>query len=109
MMRLFEKAAKPPKPSEPSYCGQSTRRQPHNRCVRESPYFAETNSKRIIVPRDWHEHADVPHSITRLLRARRERPSCRAAKREYELSPSEVGCHVTLLGAMPMQRDVTTL
>jgi hypothetical protein len=37
---------------------------------------------------DWH---------CRLLRTRRERPrDCRAAKRDYEFSPSNVDCHVTL-------------
>ena len=37
------------------------------------------------------------HGGRRLLRARRERPrDYRAAKREYELSPFDVDCHVTL-------------
>jgi hypothetical protein len=33
---------------------------------------------------------------SRLLRARRERPGCRATKRGYEFSPSDVDGHVTL-------------
>jgi hypothetical protein len=47
-----------------------------------------------------------------LLCARRERPRHRcAAEREYEFSPSDVDCHVTLpWGVMSMQwKDDTTL
>src|SRR5262245_45832469 len=42
-----------------------------------------------------HEHADPPHPL-RLLRTRRERPRRRAAKRDNELPPSDIDCHVTL-------------
>lgn len=46
-----------------------------------------------IVRGDWHEHADVSHSITRLLRARRERPADRrAADEPDELPPLHVPC-----------------
>jgi hypothetical protein len=44
-----------------------------------------------------HQHADAPHTLG--LRARRERPrEHRAAKRDYEFSPPDVDCHVTLYG-----------
>jgi hypothetical protein len=36
------------------------------------------------------------HRHCRLLRARRERPRRRAAKRSYELPPPDVDCHATL-------------
>src|SRR5262245_48790481 len=42
-----------------------------------------------------HEHADPPHPL-RLLRPCRERPCRRAAKRDNELPPSNMDCHVTL-------------
>jgi hypothetical protein len=43
-----------------------------------------------------HEHTDPPHAVG-LLRARRQRPRYRrAAKRDNEFSPSDVGCHATL-------------
>jgi hypothetical protein len=40
------------------------------------------------------QYRDPPHSVRRLLRARRERPSgSRAAKRDNEISPPDVDCH----------------
>src|SRR5258706_8276198 len=57
-----------------------------------------------IVRGRMHQYADAAHPL-RLLRARREWPhNSRAAKRGYEFSPSDVGCHVTLpWGVMPTQ------
>jgi hypothetical protein len=40
-----------------------------------------------------HEHADPPHPL-RLLRTRRERPRCCAAKRDHQFSALDVDCHV---------------
>src|SRR5215475_9853745 len=41
----------------------------------------------------WTQNADAPHSV-RLLRARRERPSCRrAADKRHELAPSQIELH----------------
>jgi hypothetical protein len=48
------------------------------------------------------QHADAAHRPA-LLRARRKRPRRRPAKRGYEFSPSDVDCHATLHGVMPMQ------
>src|SRR5262245_53206881 len=42
-----------------------------------------------------HEHADPPHPL-RLLGTRRQRPRRRAAKRDNELPPSDIDCHVPL-------------
>src|SRR5262249_15790176 len=42
-----------------------------------------------------HEHADPPHP-RRLLRPCRERPCRCAAKRDNELPPSDMDCHMTL-------------
>src|SRR5262249_26646455 len=39
----------------------------------------------------------------RLLRARRNGPSCRAAEQRDELAPSDVTCHAPSLGGMPSQ------
>src|SRR5262245_5405216 len=36
------------------------------------------------------EHADPPHLVSRLLRARRERPRRRAAEKRNEIAPSHV-------------------
>jgi hypothetical protein len=42
-----------------------------------------------------HEHADAPYAVA-LLRARRERPSRRAAERSDELAPSKANLHLAL-------------
>src|SRR5262249_32499182 len=51
-----------------------------------------------------HDHADAPHAVA-LLRPRGQRPRCcRAAKRDYEFSPSDMNRHATLpRGVMPMK------
>jgi hypothetical protein len=45
-----------------------------------------------IVAKSGHGKTQSP----RLLRSHDERPCCRAAKRDYEFSPSDADCHVTL-------------
>jgi hypothetical protein len=42
------------------------------------------------------EHADGPHAVA-LLRARRQRPSSRAAESGDELAPSKANAHLALL------------
>ncbi len=39
----------------------------------------------------WQSAADAPHSLARLLRARRERPRRRPADKRDELAPPHVG------------------
>src|SRR3984893_2620490 len=53
------------------------------------------------------EHADAPHVLAGLLRARRERPCRRrAAEQRDEIAPSELDCHVTLpWGVMPIAME----
>jgi hypothetical protein len=46
-----------------------------------------------------HEHADAPHSIGLLLRARRERPRCRAAEQRDEVATP----HLIELHSVPSQ------
>jgi hypothetical protein len=47
-----------------------------------------------------HEHADAPHALA-LLRARRERPRGRAAKRSDEIAPSKANADLAPPSAQP--------
>jgi hypothetical protein len=60
-----------------------------------------------IVGGEVHKHADPPHPGG-LFCARRERPSCRAAKRDDEFSSPDRYCHATLpRGACNGDDDIT--
>jgi hypothetical protein len=54
-----------------------------------------------------HEHANPAH--LRLLRPRRERPCRYAAKRDNELPPSDMDCHVTLPWGHAMEGTISHL
>jgi hypothetical protein len=48
-----------------------------------------------IILRKSHQHADLAYFVGPLLRARRERPRCRAAEKRDELAPPQVE-HATI-------------
>src|SRR5262249_12896766 len=62
----------------------------------------------MIVGSEVHQHADPPHPL-RLLRPCRERPCRRAAKRDNELPPSNMDCHVTSRGGHAMEGTISHL
>src|SRR5262249_53514193 len=61
-----------------------------------------------IICSEWREHADAAHPLA-LLRARRERPRCRAAEQRDEVAPSYVTCHAPLPRRHAQSNNITSL
>jgi hypothetical protein len=51
------------------------------------------------------EHADAPHAVA-LLRARRQRPRCRAAEKSDELAPRKKNAHLSLPRREPYEAEI---